>query len=95
MAANRALFEAYKTVLRREMAKPYVVNPKVKVWMDELWRPGATVGNGSTAAAARFERLTGGREVPRAEGEKLGQGAGEVAEAPGHHRSDPGRPGGC
>ncbi|MFC7108777.1 ALF repeat-containing protein [Nonomuraea rubra] len=60
LAASRALFEEYKNILRAEMVKPHVVDSQLARWFEELWRPGATVGNGSTAAAVRFELKFGG-----------------------------------
>ncbi|GAA2682374.1 MULTISPECIES: hypothetical protein [Actinosynnema] len=52
---NRALHEQLLETLRTEMGKPSVKGPKLKGLFDDLWRPGAKVGNGSTVAAARFE----------------------------------------
>ena len=58
-ARNRALYERYLTVLRASMAKPHVANSELAGIMDQLWRANARVGNGSTAAAVRFEKITG------------------------------------
>jgi uncharacterized protein YukE len=46
--------------LRADMAKPHVQEPRLAELLDELYRDGATVGSGSTAAAVREELLTGG-----------------------------------
>jgi RHS repeat-associated protein len=54
-AANRAAFEAYKDGLRAAMARPSVTDDGLSRLLDTLYRPGATVGSGSTAAAVREE----------------------------------------
>lgn len=59
-AANRADFERYKDELRAQMEKPHATNPTLRATLDRLYRPGATVGSGSTAAAVREEAKTGG-----------------------------------
>ncbi|WP_433858677.1 hypothetical protein [Streptomyces kronopolitis] len=59
LAHNRYLHEAYKDILRAEMQKPQVGNEKLQEFMDVLWRKNAVIGNGSTAAAVRFTKLTG------------------------------------
>lgn len=56
---NRAVFEKYLRELRQNMEKPAIQNTKLKGLVDWYWRDTATIGNGSTAAALRFERLTG------------------------------------
>jgi hypothetical protein len=58
-AANRALHEAYKNELRAAMDKPAVTDPALSSIVDKLYRPNATVGSGSTAAAVRQELATG------------------------------------
>ena len=60
-AYNRAAFEQYKTTLRVQMEKPYVVDPKLKKIIERNYRPHANIGNGSTAAAIRYEIATGGQ----------------------------------
>jgi hypothetical protein len=67
---NAALHEAYKNILRKEMAKPYVQDPKLADFVSELYRPGAQIGSGSTAAAVRFERLTNGQVGGKTHAEK-------------------------
>ncbi len=59
-AANRAEFERYQQVMRERMAKPVTTDPALSHAMDEMYRDGASVGSGSTAAAVRQERATGG-----------------------------------
>lgn len=59
-ATNRADFERYKDELRAQMEKPHTTNPGLGATLDRLYRPGATVGSGSTAAAVREESRTGG-----------------------------------
>ena len=59
-AANRAEFERYQQAMRERMAKPTTTNPVLSKAMDEIYRDGASVGSGSTAAAVRQERATGG-----------------------------------
>lgn len=58
-ASNRALFEFYKDGLIAKMAKPEVTDPKLHSLINDLYRPGAKIGSGSTADAVRYERLTG------------------------------------
>ena len=57
--ANVAEFEQYKDALRGEMSAPSVLDPELKGLVDDLYKPGATVGSGSTAAAVREEARTG------------------------------------
>ena len=60
-AANRASFEGYKDSLLAQMDRPAVKDPKLDSVMEEIYRPGAKVGSGSTAAAVREEAATGMR----------------------------------
>ncbi len=65
-ATNRAAFEDYTDSLRAAMERPYVRDQELSRLLDYLYRPGATVGSGSTAAAVRAElanpgTLVGGR----------------------------------
>ncbi len=41
------------------MAEPYVVDPNLKRLVNFNYRPNASIGSGSTAAAIRHELLTG------------------------------------
>ncbi len=59
-AADRAEFERYQQAMRERMAKPTTTDPALSHAMDEMYRDGASVGSGSTAAAVRLERATGG-----------------------------------
>ncbi len=59
-AANRAEFDRYQQAMRERMAKPATTDPALSHAMDEMYRDGASVGSGSTAAAVRQERATGG-----------------------------------
>ncbi|RXS81170.1 hypothetical protein EST92_16275 [Streptomyces sp. TM32] len=61
LAHNRFLHEQYKAILRSEMSKPLVSDPDLARQVDKMFRPNAVVGNGSTAAAARWEILTNGK----------------------------------
>lgn len=56
---NRVAFEEWKVMLRKEMEKPFVVNAKLRKYADEIYKPHASIGNGSTAAAIREEFVTG------------------------------------
>lgn len=58
-AENRALHEAYKNELRAIMEKPAVSDSTLSSIVDKLYRPNASVGSGSTAAAVRQELATG------------------------------------
>lgn len=57
-AANRTGFEAYKDSLRAGMEKPFTSDPRLSSILDDLYRPNAAVGSGSTAAAVRQEFAT-------------------------------------
>ncbi len=61
VAYNRAVFEEYKTILRSQMEKPHVVDTRLKALVDDLYRPNARIGSGSTAEAIRYERMTGNK----------------------------------
>jgi hypothetical protein len=56
---NIIVHEQYKTELRSLMEKPHVKDQKLFEIVDDIYRPNAKVGSGSTAAAARHEILTG------------------------------------
>ena len=58
-AANRAEFQRYTNGLRRDMGRPATADPKLSDIMDEMYRPNAKVGSGSTADAVRAEKATG------------------------------------
>jgi hypothetical protein len=58
-AANIATYEIYKDGLRAAMNKPVVSDPALAKIIDPLYRPNATFGSGSTAAAVRQELVTG------------------------------------
>ncbi|EBG5617116.1 type IV secretion protein Rhs, partial [Salmonella enterica subsp. enterica] len=45
--------------LRQQMEKPTVENAELKNLIDDLYRPNAKVGSGSTADAVRYELSTG------------------------------------
>jgi hypothetical protein len=60
-AYNCATFEKYKILLRNQMDKPHAVNHELKRLLDLNYRPNAKIGNGSTAAAIRYERRTGNK----------------------------------
>lgn len=56
---NRALFERYKDQILTSMEKPVVTDARLAGVVNDLFREGAEIGNGSTAAAVRFELATG------------------------------------
>lgn len=58
-AANSAKHSRYVDQLRAAMGKPATKDPRLSQIMDELYRPDASVGSGSTAAAVRSELATG------------------------------------
>ena len=58
-AVNAAAHQRYVAELRAAMEKPHVSDQKLGGLMNELYRPGANVGSGSTAAAVREELRTG------------------------------------
>ena len=51
--------EAHLVDLRASMSKPHVENQELKKIVDNLYKPNAKVGSGSTAAALREELVTG------------------------------------
>jgi hypothetical protein len=58
-ASNRAPFENYLDDLRAQMERPYANDAELNNLLDNIYRPNATVGSGSTAAAVRQEAITG------------------------------------
>ncbi|MFM6928773.1 MAG: pre-toxin TG domain-containing protein [Bdellovibrio sp.] len=58
---SRATYEKYLSELRKSMAHPKIQDPKLRDTVEWYWRQESSVGNGSTAAAFRWERLTGGK----------------------------------
>ena len=58
-AANRAEFQNYTDSLRRNMGRPATTDPKLSGIMNEMYRPNAKIGSGSTADAVRSEQATG------------------------------------
>lgn len=69
--------ERYKDELRQKMGKPDVTDSNLKNIIDDLYRPNAKVGSGSTADAVRYELATG---------EKVG-GRGHVLKAQDYTRA--------
>lgn len=57
---SSAAHARHQRALREAMAKPATTDPDLSLVMDELYRTGAKIGSGSTAAAVRHERATGG-----------------------------------
>ena len=49
-AANRASFKVYKDGLRAGMERPIVSDLRLSLVLDDVYRPNASVGSGSTAA---------------------------------------------
>lgn len=68
---NRAAYEKMLTDLRKQMERPFVEEPHLKDFISDYWREGSKVGNGSTAAAYRWERLTGQRVGDKLHTQKL------------------------
>ncbi len=58
---NRAHFERYKTQLRANMEKPHVYDPKLRRYVESNYKPNGSIGNGSTAAAIRYEKIMGAK----------------------------------
>jgi hypothetical protein len=69
-AYNRATFEAYKTLLRAQMEKPFVVDSQLKGLVDLNYRRRTRIGSGSTAAAIRHELATGERVFDKLHSQK-------------------------
>lgn len=70
-ASNVAPFQEYTNGLRAAMSAPTVIDAELKGLIEQLYRPGASIGSGSTAAAVREELTTraevGGKwHVPKA-----------------------------
>ncbi|CAL7961110.1 hypothetical protein MIDIC_240073 [Alphaproteobacteria bacterium] len=51
--------EAHKTELRAKMERPVVQDPKLNKIMNDMYKPTARVGSGTTADAVRHEMVTG------------------------------------
>ncbi len=64
-AANRTTFERYRTELRAQALKPPVEDARLARIVDTIYRDDATIGSGSTVAAARRERSTGRPTIGR------------------------------
>ncbi len=62
-AANRATYNQLISELRSSMERPFVDDPTLDGWFREMWRPNAQIGNGSTAAAVRYELANPGASV--------------------------------
>jgi RHS repeat-associated protein len=58
-AHNAAMYQRYKDSLRAAMEKPATADAELTRLMNTLYRPGARIGSGSTAAAVRHTRATG------------------------------------
>lgn len=52
------------------MSKPHATDAELAGYLDELYRPGAQIGSGSTAAAVRHGRATGGSVGGRTHSQK-------------------------
>ncbi|MEO7161541.1 MAG: type IV secretion protein Rhs, partial [Bdellovibrionia bacterium] len=65
--SNRALHEKFLEQLRRKMGKPNIgdseQSAKLRRMLDQLYKPNARIGSGSTADAIRHERLFVGEKV--------------------------------
>jgi hypothetical protein len=68
---SAASYQKMLSDLRQQMTKPMVSDPKLKNYLDRYWRDSARVGNGSTAAAYRWERMTGERVGGKSHSQKL------------------------
>jgi len=71
-AYDRSAFEKYKTLLRAPMEKPHIVNPRLQEYVDLVYKPHASIGSGSTAAAIRHELATGGKVFGKLHSKKGG-----------------------
>jgi hypothetical protein len=58
-AINRTMHEGYKAELRQSMEKPIAQNANLRRLVDDLYKPNAKVGSGSTADAIRKELVSG------------------------------------
>lgn len=58
-AVRRQEHEQLRRAVRAEMEMPSTTDPTLTHYMSEIYRPGAAVGSGSTAAAVRAERAPG------------------------------------
>jgi len=71
--ANRALHEKQKDALRTAMERPHAEDSGLSGILDNLYRPGAKVGSGSTADAVRHELATGQRVGGRLHSQKASE----------------------
>ncbi len=67
---NRAEYEKYVDSLRASMEKPNVQDENLGNIIDDLYRPNAKIGSGSTADAVRYEIATGEKVGGRGHVEK-------------------------
>ncbi len=67
---SRGQYEEYVDSLRASMEKPNVKDGNLKNIIDDLYRPNAKVGSGSTADAVRYELATGEKVGGRGHVEK-------------------------
>lgn len=70
---NAADYEKYKDLLRSQMSRPYVKDTALKVILDKIYRAGAQIGSGSSAAALRYENATGQAVGGRKHAQKVGE----------------------
>lgn len=56
---NRNLHEVYKMELRMKMERPVVSDRKLSTVIDQIYKETAETGSGSTAAAVRYEKVSG------------------------------------
>jgi hypothetical protein len=56
---KNGIYQRLLADFRRPMARPVVTEPKLKNFLNDYWRVDGSYGNGNTAAAYRWERLTG------------------------------------
>ncbi len=63
---DRAQYETYKIELRQQMEAPHVSDPNLARVRDSIYKEGAIVASGSTAAAHRHEIATGNPTFDRA-----------------------------
>jgi hypothetical protein len=61
LPSDRIQHEAAKSLYRQNMEKPPIQDPKLAEHIDWLYKKDSTLGSGSTADAARLEKLTGAK----------------------------------
>ncbi len=85
-----SLGNSLRDILNKEMQKPIVMDPALARFMNDLWHMNTSaIGNGSTAAAVRIVKLTGGNVGSTVHMDKAHEFSGELRTWLAHQDSLP------